>query len=196
MINKVKVNFSQSGGFIDHDIGYRLTHHDDLGDGPQVEVQTLADGAVFEEDGVRIIAAATDHSPVHPTLGYRVEYDGKAAAIAGDTVPCDGLDRICANADIYVQTAIRSDLIEQSPSARLRDVLDYHSDIGQAGTTAARCGVKTLVLNHLVPPPPPGKEGPELVEVLIFLLILEISFTQRCRSRWGRRTGSACGRDR
>lgn len=143
---------------LEHDVGYRMAHHDDLADGPQVEVRTLADGDTFEEDGVRIIAAVTDHSPVHPTLGYRIEWGGKAAAIAGDTVPCEGLDRICANADIYVQTAIRRDLIEQSPSARLREVLDYHSDIGQAGTTAARCGVKTLILNHLVPPPPPGKE--------------------------------------
>ena len=71
----------------------------------------------------------------------------------------DVLDRICADADIYVQTVIRSDLIEKSPSTRMRDVLDYHSDVAQAGETAARNRVKKLVLNHFVPPPPPGKEA-------------------------------------
>ena len=58
-----------------------------------------------------------------------------------------------------MQTVIRSDLIEKSPSTRMRDVLDYHSDVAQAGETAARNRVKKLVLNHFVPPPPPGKEA-------------------------------------
>jgi len=144
---------------LEFDIGYRLAHHDDLGDGPKLDVSSLNDGAELEEDGLRIIAAATDHSPVHPTLGYRLEFDGKVVAIAGDTVPCAGLDLICADADIYVQTVIRSDLIEKSPSTRMRDVLDYHSDVAQAGETAARNRVKKLILNHFVPPPPPGKEA-------------------------------------
>lgn len=143
---------------LEHDIGYRLSHHKDLKEGPGVDARTLEDGAVLEEHGVRITAAATDHSPVHPTLGYRIEHEGKVVAIAGDTVPCDGLDRICADADVYVQTVIRSDLVSQSPSARMRDVLDYHSDVAQAGQTAARSRARTLVLNHLVPPPPPGQE--------------------------------------
>ena len=140
------------------DIGYRVAHHNDLDEGPSVQVKELADGETLADDAVQITAAATDHSPVHPTLGYRIEFDGKVVAIAGDTVPCAGLDRLCKDADIYVQTVIRSELIRQSPSERLRDVLDYHSDVAEAGETAARNNVKTLVLNHMVPPPPPGQE--------------------------------------
>ncbi|MEZ5658283.1 MAG: MBL fold metallo-hydrolase [Burkholderiaceae bacterium] len=143
---------------LEHDIGYRLSHHQDLHQGPSLSVSAWRDGSSLEEDGLRITAAATDHSPVHPTLGYRIEFEGKVVAIAGDTVPCEGLERICMDADVYVQTVIRSDLIRQSPSGRLRDVIDYHSDVAQAGETAARCRVRTLVLNHLVPPPPPGQE--------------------------------------
>ena len=41
---------------------------------------------------------------------------------------------------------------------RMRDVIDYHSDVAQAGQTAARCNVGHLVLNHFVPAPPPGRE--------------------------------------
>ncbi len=143
---------------LENDIGYRLAHHDDLEQGPSLNVNSLNDGAILEEENIKIIAAATDHNPVHPTLGFRIEFDGKVAAIAGDTVPCPGLDRLCKDADIYVQTVIRSDLIQQSPSERLRDVLDYHSDVAQAGKTAAANKVKTLILNHFVPPPPPGQE--------------------------------------
>jgi ribonuclease Z len=146
------------------DIGYRLAHHDDLTDGPQVTVDEVHDGVVFDEGGVRIIAAPTDHRPVHPTVGYRVEADGAAVVIAGDTVPCEGLDRLCAGADVYVQTVVRPSLIEQIPFPRLQDVLDYHSSIADAGATAARAGVATLVLTHPVPPPQPGTEAEWIAE--------------------------------
>lgn len=101
----------------------------------------------------------SDHSPVHPTMGFRVEAEGKAVAIAGDTVPCEGLNRLCADADIYVQTVILRSFIETHPSARFRDVIDYHSDVVQAAQTAKACRVRTLVLNHPVPPPRPGTES-------------------------------------
>jgi ribonuclease Z len=78
--------------------------------------------------------------------------------IAGDTVPCDGLDRLCAGADVYVQTVIRADLVRQVPSARFQDVVDYHSTVEQAAQTATRAGVSTLVLTHYVPPIQPGQE--------------------------------------
>ncbi len=143
---------------LETDIGYRLAHHEDLNEGPQVVPCELEAGVVLEEDGVRILAMPTDHSPVHPTLGFRIEAEGKVVAIAGDTVPCDGLDAICQDADVYVQTVIRSDLIGKAPSTRMRDVIDYHSDVAQAGETASRCNVRHLVLNHFVPPPPPGRE--------------------------------------
>jgi ribonuclease Z len=143
---------------LDQDIGYRIAHHDDLNEPPAVSVTECADGLVLEKGGVSISCAPTDHSPVHPTVGFRIECGGKSVAIAGDTIPCEGLDRICKDADIYVQTVIRSDIIANAPGERIRDVIDYHSDVRQAGETATRNGVKTLVLNHFVPPPPPGQE--------------------------------------
>ena len=64
------------------------------------------------------IAAPTDHRPVDPSVGYRVEHDGHAVVIAGDTVPCEGLDRLCAGADALVHTVIRADLVRRDPGAR------------------------------------------------------------------------------
>ncbi len=140
------------------DIRYRLDHHADLTWNPSCTTVEVLDGVAFEADGVRVLAAPTDHRPVTNTVGYRVESEGAVVAIAGDTVPCDGLDRLCADADVYVQTVIRPDLVENIPSARLQDILDYHSSVEDAGATAARAGVKTLVLTHPVPPPAPGSE--------------------------------------
>ena len=143
---------------LEPDIGYRLAHHDDLTWAPSTVATEVVDGVVLEEGGVRVTAMPTDHAPVRPTVGYRIEEGGHSVVIAGDTVPCAGLDTLCDGADVLVHTVIRRDLIETVGLPRLTDVLDYHSSVEDAATTAARGGVGTLVLTHLVPPPAPGTE--------------------------------------
>jgi ribonuclease Z len=144
------------------DIGWRIEHHDDLTWEPDLRVTEvsaqLSDGVVFDENGVRVIAGPTHHPPVSPTIGFRVEHEGRSAVIAGDTLPCEGLDALCAGADVYVQTVLRRPLIEAVPSARLQEILGYHSSTEDAAKTAARAGVKTLVYTHMMPTPEPGTE--------------------------------------
>jgi ribonuclease Z len=138
------------------DVEYRLAHHDDLTWEPAIDVSECSEGVVFDDDGVRVLAAPTDHRPVHPTNAYRIEHDGQAVVLAGDTVPCESLDRLCAGADALVHTVIRDDLIRNVPVQRLVDVCDYHSSVADAARTAARAGVRTLVLTHYVPGIAPG----------------------------------------
>lgn len=149
---------------LEDDIGYRRAHHEDLSWEPGADAVEVTDGVAWDRDGVRVIAAPTDHRPVHPTVGYRFEHNGSVVAIAGDTVPCDGLDRLCAGADVYVQTVIRRSLVEAVPMARFRDILDYHSTIEDAAQTAARAGARKLVLTHPVPAPTPGTEDEWIAE--------------------------------
>lgn len=137
------------------DIGYRITHHDDLNWEPLVEVSEVQAGDSFELGSMHVSVHPTVHTPVEPTVGYRVEREGKVAALAGDTIPCAGLDELTSNADVYVQTVIRDDLVKLVPVPRMQDILDYHSSVEQAAQTAARNRVKTLVLTHLVPAPVP-----------------------------------------
>jgi ribonuclease Z len=140
------------------DIGYRLAHHDDLEWPPSSAVTEVDGGVVFEDGTVRVTAAPTDHAPVRPTVGFRVDDGEQSVVIAGDTVPCSGLDDLCAGADVLVHTVVRRDLISQIGLPRLTDVLDYHSSVPDAAQTAARGGVRTLILTHLVPAPAPGSE--------------------------------------
>jgi ribonuclease Z len=142
------------------DIGYRRDHHADLDWEPSCEVLEVSDGDQLDlGNGVRLSVAATDHRPVRPTVGYRVDGPDGSAVLAGDTIPCPGLDRLCEGADIYVQTVVRDSLIRPIPLPRLQDILDYHSTVTDAARTAARAGVGTLVLTHPVPAPAPGSEG-------------------------------------
>lgn len=140
------------------DIGYRVGHHADLTWEPQVVVTEVDDGVVFDEGDIRILVAPTDHRPVQPTNGYRVEHGGRAVVLAGDTVPCESLDQLCVGADALVHTVILKDVIGAVPLQRVQDVCDYHSSVEDAARTAARAGVGTLVLTHYVPALVPGQE--------------------------------------
>jgi ribonuclease Z len=138
------------------DIGYRIAHHDDLDGPPRVDVLEVESGPVDLPGDVMLRCAPTDHKPVEPSIAYRFDHAGTAVVVAGDTVPCAGLDELSVGADALVHTAIRKDLIANAAVQRLRETLDYHSSPEEAARTAARAGVGTLVLTHYVPPIPPG----------------------------------------
>lgn len=140
------------------DIGYRIAHHADLTAPPPVEVHEYTEGEVWNRDGVTIRVAPTDHRPVEPTIGFRVEHADASVVLAGDTVPCDSLDALAAGAGALVHTVIRKDLVDKMPMQRIRDICDYHSSVEQAAATAARAGVGILILTHYVPAIEPGQE--------------------------------------
>jgi len=141
-----------------HDIGYRIAHHADLNAPPLIEVHECTEGPVWDRDGVTIRVAPTDHRPVAPTIGFRIEFGGASAVLAGDTVPCASLDELSAGAGALVHTVIRKDILTHVGQQRIKDVCDYHSSVQEAAATAARAGVGTLVMTHYVPAIAPGQE--------------------------------------
>jgi ribonuclease Z len=140
------------------DIGYRIAHHADLTSPPPVEVHEYTEGVVWDHDGVRIRVAPTDHRPVAPTIGFRVEHNDASVVLAGDTVPCESLDELAKGAGALVHTVIRKDLVETMPMQRIKDICDYHSSVEEAAATATRAGVGILILTHYVPGIAPGQE--------------------------------------
>ena len=140
------------------DIGYRIAHHDQLTNGPQLDVTEIEPGDQFELGGCTILAGKTNHAPVEPTVGFRVSDGTHSVVLGGDGIPCEGLDQLVAGADAYVQTAMREDQVLAVPNPMFHDVVEYHSTVEQAAQTAAKGGVGTLILTHYVPAPPPGDE--------------------------------------
>ncbi len=143
---------------LEPDIEYRLAHHQDLDHRPPVTVIEVSEGAVDLPGAVAITCGQTDHKPVEPSVGFRFDYrtaDGSVGVVtAGDTVPCVGLDALCRDADALVHTVIRKDIIAKVPMQRMQDTLDYHSSPEEAGATAKRAALDTLILTHYVPPMP------------------------------------------
>ena len=147
---------------LEADIGYRIDHHEVLTDPPRVRITEIEPGDSFAVDDVQIATAATEHAPVRPTVGYRLTHGGSTVALVGDTIPCAGVDELALDADLYVQTVIRRDLVEAIRHPMMQDILDYHSGVEEAALTASRVGAKRLALTHMVPAPTP-EQYPEWV---------------------------------
>ena len=144
--------------FLSFDIKYRIDHHEDLNEPPAINVTEIESGVVELEGNVKISTEPTDHRPVDPTIAFRFDYGDDAVVVAGDTIPCAGLDKLCSGAKGLVHTVIRKDIIENIPLQRLQDVCDYHSSVEEASQTAERAGIETLTLTHYVPAFPSGQE--------------------------------------
>lgn len=83
------------------------------------------------------------------TFGYRLEAEGKAIAISGDTIPCEGLDRVARGADILVQCCyLAGREVTGEHAHRLTTHLFATST--QAGEVARRNGVKRAYLGALM----------------------------------------------
>ncbi len=86
-------------------------------------------------------ASPTDHSPSSRASGSASITTNVGVVVAGDTVPCAGLDELCAGAQALVHTVIRKDIIANIPIQRMQDTLDYHSSPEEAAQTAERAGM-------------------------------------------------------
>lgn len=110
-----------------------------------------------DDAGVRISAILVQHAPVFPALAYRVDTPSGSVVFSGDTGPCDNVVRLAAGADYLVHEVIDVDSIAgrvaklPNRESIINHLTESHTSPEDAGRVAARAGVKTLVLSHLVP---------------------------------------------
>ncbi|WP_029145886.1 MBL fold metallo-hydrolase [Microbacterium luticocti] len=136
------------------------TRVDDEGRRALDDLVTVAEvaqpGVVHEDDRVRITAALVDHPPFGVALGYRIDTDDRSIVISGDTTPCPALIELARGADILVHEVLYEPALDWitagSNGTRLREhLVNSHTMATDVGDVAARAGVGTLVLSHLVP---------------------------------------------
>lgn len=139
----------------DHDLAVR-SEHNGRPAAPRYETVSfdvaVHPSEVWANGDVRVLAGRVRHEPVLPAVGYRIETPDGVVAITGDTLVCDEVAELAADADILVYEAMRFEVIEQRPP-HLHYILDYHADTRLIGAQAAELRVATLVLTHLIPEP-------------------------------------------
>ena len=124
-----------------------------------------------DDNGVTVTATLVQHAPVFPALAYRFDTPAGSVVFSGDTGPCENVVRLAAGADILVHEVIDLDALLGKISTLsnfevVRAQLGRsHTPIEAVGDIAARAGVGTLVLSHLVPGE--GTHSPEEWEQLV-----------------------------
>jgi len=115
-------------------------------------------GLILENNDVKITAAKVNHPPFELALAYRFDTADGSIVLSGDTTPVDEMARLAKGADILVHEAmfrpgIRAMLDKRDyvPPFLYDFLIDGHTDASAAGEIAAKAGVKTLVLSHLLP---------------------------------------------
>jgi len=118
-------------------------------EGAQIKAHEIQEGVVYEAPKeVKITAFRVDHQPVEQAFGYRFDAGKHSIVISGDTRPSPNLIRFAEGADILVHEAY---VRRSSASGARWSIYDYHTSAKEAGETAAKAKVKTLVLTHLIP---------------------------------------------
>jgi ribonuclease Z len=120
--------------------------------GATIRTHVVREGIVYDDGDVTVTAFAVDHRPVRDAFGYRFESGGSTIVVSGDTRPTENLVKHAKGADILVLEAYLPEHFDKvdSPAVAAR-LKSYHTSAEEAGELAARAGVKTLVLTHLIP---------------------------------------------
>lgn len=108
-------------------------------------------GVVFDRDGVRVTAFANQHGEaIHPSVGYRIDFDGKSVVISGDTRKSDAVIEQSKGVDLLVHevAAARPELLAENP--HLQPIYDHHTSPSAAGDVFAAARPKMAVYTHYV----------------------------------------------
>lgn len=127
---------------------------------------------MLKDADLEIVAFNVGDQPVHPAVGYRIQYKGRSVVLSSDTKKSVAVQREAAGVDLLVHEALSlSALATLSAAAKkagrsnlkkfFADILDYHATPEQAAETARDSKVGYLLLSHIVPvvPPLPGLEA-------------------------------------
>jgi ribonuclease BN (tRNA processing enzyme) len=127
----------------------------DVGAGPTGDrAPDMAPFTVTDDGTVRVSATLVPHGLVYPSFAFRFDTPDGSVVFSGDTAPSDNLVRLARGADLLVHEVIDLDYYRNSSGyseALLAHFAAAHTDVTEVGPIAERCGVRTLVLNHIVP---------------------------------------------
>lgn len=112
--------------------------------GPSVNVRDVGPGKVMKANGWEVTAELIDHmEPWLDTLAYRVNTDSRSIVFAGDTRPCEQINKLAHGADILVISCWD----HQDKMNDNKEAMGISGTIAAAGI-AAKAGIKMLVLTH------------------------------------------------
>lgn len=132
----------------------------DAGSSVKTPSPAMAPFEIYRDENARVLATLVNHAPMYPAFAFRFDTQDGSIVFSGDTSRNENLIRMAKGADILVHEAMDMNwpgrmLPEPrsaSDEAKLRHLLEAHTDVAQLGDIARDADVQTLVLTHLGPP--------------------------------------------
>jgi ribonuclease Z len=125
-------------------------------------VREIADGEVYNRDGVKVFAFSVWHDDGNPAFGYRVTYKGRSVVLSGDTTYSDNVVAAGRGADLIVHNVIAvSDALAATPE--LGPVLAKLTTPEQAASVFSQASPRMAVFSHIVKKELPGRSGDQFI---------------------------------
>jgi ribonuclease BN (tRNA processing enzyme) len=114
-------------------------------------------GVVMRNDDVEVSATRVTHGPLDAfAFRFDIVATGKSVVFSGDTAFSTNLIDLAHGADFLVHEAMHIPALLQSAPPQRADVISHHfptihTPAADVGVVAREAGVRTLVLDHLLP---------------------------------------------
>jgi len=107
-------------------------------------------GTAFQKDGVIVTAFLVEHGHAKPAYGYRVDYDGHAVVLSGDTVYAPNLIKHAKGVDLLVHcVAIGSRRFEAAAPELAQRRYSHLANPEMVGRILNEARPKQAVLSHI-----------------------------------------------
>jgi ribonuclease Z len=125
--------------------------------GAEIKAHDVGEGRIYDNAGVMVAAFVVDHGPVKPALGYRIDFDGRAVVLSGDTRFNENLIAHAKGVDLLIHEVSASR--DPTQTQANNGVLALHTLPDQAGTVFARTRPKLAVYSHVGTAGDPNGKG-------------------------------------
>jgi ribonuclease Z len=107
-------------------------------------------GVVYDRDGVIVTAFENYHGKeIHPSYGFRIDFDGRVAVISGDTQPNENVIREATGADLLIhEVAMADPAIADRPPIKV--IMAHHTSPSQAAEVFTRAQPAMAAFTHFV----------------------------------------------
>ena len=127
-----------------------------------IQPHIVAEGVVFERNGVKVTAFPVEHADGNPAFGYRVDWSGRRVVLSGDTTLSESVVKHGAGADVIIHNVIAfSDRLSQMPE--MKGVLAKLTTPEQAAEVFKRAKPKLAVYSHIVTKELQGTKGEDQI---------------------------------
>jgi ribonuclease Z len=132
----------------DFDINIRIEDDHAPEEGSKLLATDIQQGVIYENNGVKVIAFTVDHGAIKPAFGYRVEYNGHAVVLSGDTKYSENLIRFAKGTDLLVhEVMIAPDTLSKSDPKY--NITQHHTTPEQAAKVFNEVKPKLAAFSHI-----------------------------------------------